>query len=94
MTSGQKSREYPIDIIYARVDTSGMKTTDCSLCYRPATVRIYGKFRNGREAIDQRCADHAPDKPIGPVGGKEWAFFGTTNRLFRMEDIDRIRPGQ
>lgn len=64
---------------------------NCSLCYKPATVRVYGKYKNGREVEDRRCSVHAPELPIGPVEGRQWAFLGTTSRLFLMTDIDLTR---
>lgn len=71
----------------------------CSVCFRPAAVLVYGKYRNGREVRDPRCQTHAPalgrdgSVVIGPVLDRQWAFVGVTNRLFVMEDIDIIRPG-
>lgn len=62
----------------------------CTVCFKPATVRVYGKYKNGVEVEDKRCATHAPELPIGPVEGRQWAFVGRTNRLFQMTDIDTV----
>jgi len=42
-----------------------MTTTLCRHCDSPATVRLYGKYRNGREAIDYRCDEHRPTTSTG-----------------------------
>lgn len=59
----------------------------CSLCHRRAAVRVWGKYRNGREACDLRCDLHRPDS----ASRGSWAFFGATARLFRIEDWTAIR---
>ena len=76
---------------------AGMTTPPiCRSCREPAVVRLYGHFRNGRpEAIDLRCAEHAPQDDygellVGPQPRRPLSFYGSTARLFRIEDIERV----
>lgn len=62
----------------------------CTKCFKEATFRVDGKYRNHREATDYRCADHVPstDWPNRPVGS--WAFLGLSSTMFKIETIEKL----
>ena len=56
----------------------------CTRCFRPAVVNAIGSFRNGRLAIDPRCANHRPGQEDI---GKSLLLYASTGPL---DDRDKV----